>query len=80
MVPNALPTLLVFPLEAINTPVNAINAQSSAFLKDKFEKLHALLSGKPVTVGDKQLIAGSHPQGLAFCKGFKQARGRTIYK
>jgi len=52
---------------AVNTPMNAISAYSSAHLKDKLDKLTSLLSGNTVTVGDKQLSASSHPSGLPFC-------------
>jgi len=56
--------------KAINTPVNAITARSSADIGDKYEKLRLLLSGGEVeVVGDRRLCAAAgHPQGLAYVR------------
>ena len=56
--------------KAINTPVNAITARSSADIRDKFEKLRLLLSGAEVDiVGNRRLSAAAgHPQGLAYVR------------
>lgn len=56
--------------KAINTPVNAITARSSADIRDKYEKLRLLLSGGEVeVVGDRRLCAAAgHPQGLAYVR------------
>ena len=56
--------------KAINTPVNAITARSSADVRDKYEKLRLLLSGGEVeVVGDRRLCAATgHPQGLAYVR------------
>ncbi|XP_015597415.1 nucleoporin GLE1 isoform X2 [Cephus cinctus] len=48
--------------KAINIPVNAISGVSGEHLRDKYERLQQLLSGKfPGNVT-------SHPQGIAYCK------------
>ncbi len=54
---------------AVNTPVNAISAASSAHLKDKLVKLKTLLSGGQAPLfGDKTVCASGHPLGIPFCK------------
>ena len=54
--------------KAVSTPINAINANSSAHLKDKVDRLKDLMSGNQVTVGDNQFSASSHYLGIEFCK------------
>eukprot|EP00095_Tigriopus_kingsejongensis_P010274 snap_masked-scaffold494_size155699-processed-gene-0.13 protein:Tk10274 transcript:snap_masked-scaffold494_size155699-processed-gene-0.13-mRNA-1 annotation:"nucleoporin gle1" len=54
--------------KAVNTPVNAVNANSSAHLKDKLDKLQTLLRGDTLEVTGKPFNAASHPLGVAFCK------------
>lgn len=53
--------------KAVNIPVNAISAVSAQHLTDKYQRLHNLLAGKPVIVGEKSIVATKHPQGVAFC-------------
>lgn len=53
--------------KAVNIPVNAISAVNAHHLQDKYLKLSNLLAGKPVPVGDSQMSAAKHPQGIAFC-------------
>lgn len=53
--------------KAVNIPVNAISAVSTQHLMDKYKRLHNLLSGKPVIVGETQVSASKHPQGVMFC-------------
>lgn len=53
--------------KAVNIPVNAICSVNAQHLQDKYFKLSSLLSGHPVPVGDSQMSAKSHPQGIAFC-------------
>jgi nucleoporin GLE1 len=53
---------------AVNTPVNAISAISSDHLRDKFDRLKALLAGQPVEVGENKISASAHALGLPFCK------------
>ncbi|XP_017781545.1 PREDICTED: nucleoporin GLE1 [Nicrophorus vespilloides] len=52
--------------KAINTPVNSISDVSCHHLTDKYNKLNALLSGQPIQMGDSNIIATRHPQGIAF--------------
>lgn len=53
--------------KAVNIPVNAISAVNAQHLTDKYQRLHNLLAGKPVIVGEKPIVATKHPQGVAFC-------------
>lgn len=53
--------------KAVNIPVNAISAVNAKHLLDKYDRLHNLLAGKPVIVGETQIVATKHPQGVAFC-------------
>lgn len=53
--------------KAVNIPVNALSAVSTQHLMDKYKRLHNLLSGKPVIIGETQIIASKHPQGIKFC-------------
>ncbi|XP_065166836.1 mRNA export factor Gle1-like [Atheta coriaria] len=52
--------------KAVNLPVNAISAVSSEHLRDKYNKLYNLLSGKTVQISDSRMNASQHPQGIAF--------------
>lgn len=54
--------------KAVTIPVNAISPVSGAHLTDKYVKLHDLLSGKMVEVGDVRVSASQHPLGIAYCK------------
>ncbi|VVC44232.1 GLE1-like [Cinara cedri] len=54
--------------KAINTPINSISSVSSWHMKDKFEKLNALLMCKTVKTGNSSVSANSHQCALAFCK------------
>lgn len=54
--------------KAVNIPVNAISPISADHLQDKLFRLSRLISGQPVEVGHGQVIASSHPEGIAFCK------------
>jgi nucleoporin GLE1 len=54
--------------KAVNIPVNAISPVSADHLQDKLLRLSRLISGQPVEVGHGQVIASSHPEGIAFCK------------
>jgi nucleoporin GLE1 len=54
--------------KAVNIPVNAISPISADHLQDKLFKLSSVISGQPVKVGNDQVIAASHPEGIAFCK------------
>ncbi|KAF5292291.1 hypothetical protein FQA39_LY03325 [Lamprigera yunnana] len=53
--------------KAINIPVNAISAVNSDHLLDKYNRLSSLLLGKTVEIGNVQVCAAQHPQGVAFC-------------
>ncbi|XP_026804768.1 uncharacterized protein PFB0765w-like [Rhopalosiphum maidis] len=55
-------------IKSINTPVNSISSISSWHMKDKFEKLDALLKCKTVKTGNSTVTANSHPEALIFCK------------
>lgn len=54
--------------KAVNVPVNAISPVSKEHLLDKYQRLHSLISGKKVPIGEKSFIASQHPDGVAFCK------------
>lgn len=53
--------------KAINIPVNAISDVSADHLRDKYDKLAALLSGTPVSCGSEQVNTSVHPLGQKFC-------------
>lgn len=53
--------------KAVNIPVNAISAVNARHLLDKYDRLHNLMAGRPVIVGETQITATKHPQGIAFC-------------
>lgn len=55
-------------IKSINTPVNSISSVSSWHMKDKFDKLDALLNCKSVKTGNSTVSANSHPDALTFCK------------
>ena len=54
--------------KAVNTPINAISAISGSHLRDKLQRVCALLSGQQVEVGGRKVSASDHPGGVAFCK------------
>lgn len=53
--------------KAINITVNAISSVSSSHLSEKYDKLHRLLSGQQIIIGDAPVSASSHPQGVYYC-------------
>lgn len=53
---------------AVNTPINAISAINGSHLHDKIQRLHTLLSGRPVEVSGKSVVATEAPEGLVFCQ------------
>lgn len=55
-------------IKSINTPVNSISSVSSWHMKDKFDKLNALLNCKSVKTGNSMVSANNHPDALTFCK------------
>lgn len=55
-------------IKSINTPVNSISSISSWHMKDKFDKLDALLNCKSVKTGNSTVSANNHPDALIFCK------------
>ncbi|KAL0272407.1 UNVERIFIED_CONTAM: hypothetical protein PYX00_005386 [Menopon gallinae] len=54
--------------KAVTMPVNAISPISGAHLSDKYLKLHNLLSGQVVEIGDIHVSASEHPDGINYCK------------
>lgn len=54
--------------KAVNTPVNAINANSSSHLRQKLDHLQALLRGQGLEVTGQPFNASTHPMGVPFCK------------
>lgn len=52
--------------KAVNTPINAISANSPDFLLDKYRKLEALLREEIVTVGNNQITVKAHPLGKLY--------------
>ncbi|XP_063695561.1 mRNA export factor Gle1 [Culicoides brevitarsis] len=52
--------------KAVNTPINAISANSPEFLLDKYRKLEALLMEENVTVGNQQVSVKAHPLGKLY--------------
>lgn len=55
-------------IKSINTPVNSISSVSPWHMKDKFDKLDALLKCKTVKTGNSTVSANSHQDALIFCK------------
>lgn len=55
-------------IKSINTPINSISSVSSWHMKDKFEKIDALLKCKTVKTGNSTVSASAHPDALIFCK------------
>lgn len=51
--------------KAVNIPVNAISAVNAKHLLDKYDRLRNLLGGRPVIVGETQIVATN--QAIAFC-------------
>ncbi|XP_050443313.1 protein kinase 4-like [Adelges cooleyi] len=54
--------------KSINTPVNSISSVSAWHMKDKYDKLDALLKCKTVKTGNSIISANCHKDALAFCK------------
>lgn len=52
--------------KAVNTPINAISANSPDFLLDKYRKLESLLREETVTVGNNQVSVKAHPLGRLY--------------
>ncbi|XP_067270618.1 mRNA export factor GLE1 [Pseudorasbora parva] len=52
--------------KAATTPVSQIANSSGSPLKEAFEKIDKLLSGRPVTSAGKTVSTSLHPQGLEF--------------
>lgn len=59
---------------SINTPLNAISAVNASHLKDKLQRLRAVLRGQIVEVGNNNVSANSHPNGIAYCKNLLAER------
>lgn len=55
-------------IKAIYTPVNCISSTTPWHMKDKFDKLDALLKCKTVETGNSRVSANSHEDALTFCK------------
>lgn len=55
-------------IKAIYTPVNCISSTTPWHMKDKFDKLDALLKCKTVETGNSRVSANSHKDALTFCK------------
>lgn len=53
--------------KAVNLSVNTISAANSDHLHDKYMKLSNLLHGKNVIIGDLQITASKHPEGIKYC-------------
>jgi len=57
--------------KAVTTAINAIGTQSSAHLKDKLDRLRAILAGQAVEAGGGTRVSvAEHPLGVAFCMNF----------
>ncbi|KAK9971114.1 hypothetical protein ABG768_027007 [Culter alburnus] len=54
--------------KAAATPVSQIANSSGSPLKEAFEKIDKLLSGRPVTSAGKTVTTSQHPQGLEFVR------------
>ena len=51
----------------INTPVNAISAESGEHLIDKITRLRKVLMGQQVEVTGRTLSVNQHPQAKLYC-------------
>ena len=54
--------------KAVNTPINSISRVSGSHLREKLQRLAALLSRKQVDVGNARVSVAAHPSGYDFCK------------
>ena len=54
--------------KAVNTPINSISRVSGSHLREKLQRLTALLSRQPVDVGNKHISVATHPSAYDFCK------------
>ena len=54
--------------KAVNTPINSISRVSGSHLREKLQRLAALLSRKQVDVGNARVSVATHPSGYDFCK------------
>lgn len=52
--------------KAASIPVSQISSNSGSQLREIFDKIDKLLSGKPVVSGGKSVSTSQHPQGLDF--------------
>ncbi|XP_034969906.1 mRNA export factor GLE1 isoform X2 [Zootoca vivipara] len=52
--------------KAVTTPVSQISTRAGSQLKEIFDKINALLSGKPVRSGGQSVSVALHPEGLNF--------------
>ncbi|XP_020649113.3 mRNA export factor GLE1 [Pogona vitticeps] len=52
--------------KAATIPVSQISTRAGSQLKEIFEKIHSLLSGKPVACGGHNISVTQHPEGLEF--------------
>ncbi|XP_034018954.1 nucleoporin GLE1-like [Thalassophryne amazonica] len=52
--------------KAATTPINQISSVSGNQLREIFDKLDKLLSGRPVVTGGRSVSTSDHPQGLDF--------------
>ncbi|XP_042336094.1 nucleoporin GLE1 [Sceloporus undulatus] len=52
--------------KAATIPVSQISTRAGSQLKQIFEKIHSLLSGKPVSCGGHNVSVTQHPEGLEF--------------
>nr|XP_016854266.1 PREDICTED: nucleoporin GLE1 isoform X2 [Anolis carolinensis] len=52
--------------KAATIPVSQISTRAGSQLKEIFEKIHSLLSGKPVPCGGHNVSVTQHPEGLEF--------------
>lgn len=53
---------------AVTIPINAISVVSADHLRDKFQKLFALLSGAVVKANNNDVSINQHPLGKLFCE------------
>lgn len=52
--------------KAASIPVSQISSNSGSQLRDIFDKIDRLLSGRPVVSGGKSVSTSQHPQGMEF--------------
>lgn len=52
--------------KAASIPISQISSNSGTQLREIFDKIDKLLSGKLVTSGGKSVSTSQHPQGLEF--------------